>query len=249
MISRNISNRIGDVYVPFKALLIHKNLRQKDGFEAGEADTQIYVESYDISKAGTPINAHPLTVKECITLADLLQASTEMQNNYLRSNSVLPSNLLYVNADKNGYAIWYTPPQQRQLYFVETLGINSDVAFLPSLVWMATRDELYIYAIKGNKKPNAKTTLYHPPFFNTYHDGRVCMGNVNIQIDHTTRLADFMVKWEAYFYNSYFSHTLQAGSITNVNIVDLWKKQMENKERFPEHVLVKNGKTIQDIIQ
>jgi PRTRC genetic system protein B len=246
---RNITNNISDFYAPYKALLIHKSIKQLDGHEEGDTATQVYVESYDISKHGNPINAHPLSQKESFALADMLQATREMQNNYLRSSSLLPNNLLYVNPDNNGYAIWFTPGQQKELYFIPTLGIKSGLAHIPSLVWVASREELQVFAIKGNKKPKANTQLYHPPFFNTYSDGRVCMGTVNIQIDHTTRLEDFMQKWEQYFYNSYFSHTLQGGSILNGNIVQLWKQQTETSEKFPESCLVKNGESIQNLIK
>jgi hypothetical protein len=75
------------------------------------------------------------------------------------------------------------------------------------------------------------------------------MGNVRIQIDHKTSLEDFMEKWEHHFYKSYFSHTLTGGSKVNGNIVQLWQQQAETGQKFPEKYLIKNGKTLQNLIQ
>jgi PRTRC genetic system protein B len=244
---RNITNNFSEVYVPYKALLIYQSETDREGHEDKEVNT--YVESYDIGKHGNPVNAHPLTLKESVALADLLQASRELQNGFLKSKGVLPSNLLYLNSQRTGYAVWHTPTEQRKLYFTENLGIKSGLTYLPGLVWLATRDQLYVYAIKGNRKPNANTKLYHPPFFNIHGNGQVCMGNVRIQIDHNTCLEDFMEKWQRYFYESYFSHSLAGGSVVNGNIVQLWQQQLETGQKFPETCLIKNGKTIQNLIQ
>src|SRR3569833_2279577 len=154
---RNITNNFSEVYVPYKALLIYKSETERDGYEETEINT--YVESYDIGKHGNPINAHPLSLKESLGLADLLQASRELQNGFLKSKGVLPSNLLYLNAQKAGYAFWYTAPQQQNLYFTENLGIKSGLTYLPGMIWLASREHLYVFAVKGSRKPNTNTPL------------------------------------------------------------------------------------------
>jgi PRTRC genetic system protein B len=243
----NISNNFSDLYVPYKALLIYQQQTAKDEEAPNEGD--VYVESYDINKQGKPINAHPLSIKESIVLGELLQSSKELQNGFLRSKGLLPQNLLYVKPDNNGYAIWYTPPQQKELFFVDGLCIPPGIAHVPAMIWKASRDTLMVYAIKGNRKPQGKTVLYHAPFFNIYANGTVCMGTVHINIDKHTCLEDFMAKWEQYFFGSYFSHTLQGGSRANVNIVQLWQSQITETQPFPEASLMSNGFTLQQLIQ
>ena len=193
----NISNNFSDLYVPYKALLIYQQQTEKDEETPNEGG--VYVESYDINKQGNPINAHPLSIKESIILAELLQSSKELQNGFLRSKGLLPQNLLYVKPENNGYAIWYTPLQRKELFFAESLGIPSGIANVPAMIWKASRDTLMVYAIKGNRKPQGKTALYHAPFFNIYANGTVCMGNVCINIDKHTCLEDFMAKWSSIF--------------------------------------------------
>ena len=200
----NVTNDFNDKYIPYKALLIYNCERENDSNIHTDEANSVYVESYDIGLLGNPINAHPLSLKESIALAELLQSSAEMQNGFLKSKGLLPANLLYVNPDNNGYAIWYTPPQQRDLFFVENLDIPSGKGYVPAMVWKATRDKLRVFALKGKGKPTGKTELYHAPYFNTYQDGGVCMGNVNINIDRTTHLENFMIQWEQYFFGSYF---------------------------------------------
>ncbi|TWJ04962.1 PRTRC genetic system protein B [Mucilaginibacter frigoritolerans] len=245
----NVSNDFNDLYVPYKALLIYNCNRENDTNINTDEANAVYVESYDISKQGNPINAHPLSMKESIALAELLQSSAEMQNGFLKSKGLLPNNLLYVNPDNSGYAIWYSPQQERDLFFVKSLGIACGKAQVPAMVWKATRDGLSVFAIKGKSKPTAKTVLHHAPYFNIYDDGRVCMGNVNINIDRTTHLENFMMQWEQYFFGSYFSHTLGGGRKTNINIVQLWQQQTTSDKKFPEEALVKNGLTLNQLIR
>jgi PRTRC genetic system protein B len=245
MIMTNISKQFSDLYEPHKALLIYHC--KPNGESAG--NSPVYVECYDIGKQGKPINAHPLSEKETIALAEMLQSSQESQNGFLRSKGLLPNNVLYVKPDNAGYAVWFTPPQQRDLFFVQNLGIKSGKAYVPAMVWKAGQDNLTVYAIKGKTKPVAKTQLCHAPYFNIHSGGGVCMGNANIQIDRNTCLENFMLQWERYFFGSYFSHTIAGGSKLKFNIVQLWQKQTETGCKFPDDVLENNGLTLSQIIR
>jgi len=245
----NITDNFNDIYVPYKALLIYNCKRENERNINMEEATSVYVESYDIGLRGNPVNAHPLSLSESIALAELLQSSTEMQNGFLKSKGLLPNNLLYVNPDSNGFAVWYTPPQQRDLFFVKSLGIPCGKGCVPAMVWKATRDKLRVFALKGKSKPTGKTELYHAPYFNTYQDGSVCMGNVNINIDRNTRLEDFMAQWEAYFFGSYFSHMLGGETRTKQNIVHLWKNQTTTMDKFPDDTLIACGLNLNQLIR
>ncbi len=245
----NVSDNFNEAYIPYKALLIYNCVKGNDSTKSRSENSSVYVESYDIAGNGNPINAHPLSLTESIALAELLQSGSEMQNTYLKSRGLLPQNLLFVNPDSTGYAVWYTPPQQRELFFIKNLEIPSGKAFIPAMVWKAGRDNLSVYAIKGKSKPNAGTTLYHAPYFNIYQGGNVCMGSVNVKIDRNTCLEDFMAQWEKYFFGSYFSHTIANGSNTKQNVVQLWQEQTTTSRKFPEDILVENGMKLNHIIK
>ena len=245
----NISSEFNDKYIPYKALLIYNCARENNSHIHSDETNSVYVESYDIGLLGNPVNAHPLSLTESIALAELLQSSAEMQNGYLKSKGLLPNKLLYVNPDSNGYAVWYTPPQLRELFFVDSLGIPCGKGYVPAMVWKATRDKLRVFALKGKAKPTGKTELYHAPYFNTYQDGGVCMGNVNINIDRGTCLENFMLQWEAYFFGSYFSHMLGEIARTKQNMVHLWKNQTTTNNRFPDDTLFACGLNLNQLIR
>ena len=244
----NVSQTFNEQYLPVKALLIYRSVEQEsDNYE--RQPLNIYVESYDIGKQGNPINAHPLSVKEMIALSELLQATQELKNNFLQCKGVLPTKLIYVNTQNNGYAVWHTPPQEVSLFFTDSLGIPSGKAKIPAMLWKATKESVQVFAIKGKAKPTAKTPLYYAPFFNLSQDGRVCMGTVNINIDRQTCLEDFMTQWESYFFNSYFTHTLGNHRHCKGNLIQLWQEQAGTGRDFPQEELIKTGRTLKDLIR
>jgi PRTRC genetic system protein B len=241
---KNLTNNFCNDYRAIKALLICQKQSQSD---EGEQHS-IYVESYDIGKYGNPINAHPLTYRETLQLSSLFQAAEELKTGYLRSRGVMPNKVLYVNPQLSGYAVWYTPPQEVPLFFASALGIASGRGKVPAMVWKAGRNELMVYALKGHKKPDGRTKLFHAPFFNIYQDGRVCMGTVRINITEAARLEDFMGLWESYFWNSYFSHLMGEFNPVTENIVQLWQAQVDTDKVFPTNLLKPTSFTLQNLL-
>jgi PRTRC genetic system protein B len=247
----NVSEDFNTQYKPVKALLIYQSERKKDKHEYANSDnenTQIYVESYDIGKHGNPINAHPLSMAEMVSLSMLFQSTQDLRGNYLKSKGVLPGKILYINPQTNGFAVWHTPPQEVTLYFVPGLKIPNGKAKIPALIWKATKDSMNVYAVKGKAKPTEKTSLFHAPFFNLYDTGNVCMGTVNIQIDRYTSLEDFMSKWEAYFFNSYFSHTIGSHHKSE-DLVALWQSLIDTGQDFPQEQLIKHHFSLKTLFQ
>ncbi|MEH3112188.1 hypothetical protein [Pedobacter terrae] len=84
--------------------------------------------------------------------------------------------------------LWYTKAHQRQLYFVNDLGIPNEVAQVPPMLWFANKNSLSVFALATDRRPTEKTPLHYAPFFNIYEDGRVCMGTVTIDIKNWLRL-------------------------------------------------------------
>lgn len=248
---KNITEQFNNEFQPFKALLIYKQdkVEQVNQFQNTEKQTTIYVESYDIGRNGQPINAHPLSIKEMCALSELLQTSQELKGGYLKSRGLLPTNILYVNQQGNGYAVWYTPPQEVSLFFIDKLNIPSGIFKIPAMVWKANADRLAVYAVKGKTKPTAQTPLCHAPYLNVYNSGQVCMGTVHIAISKSECLEDFMRLWEQYFFNSYFSHTISGNNSTKTNTTTLWHSLAGTSKDFPQDELLKIGYTLKSIIE
>lgn len=244
---RNITHNFSNNYNPVKAILIYQ--KQNNEHEGRDGEEEVYVESYDISRNGRPVNAHPLSLKESLHFSDMLRSQHVAQNSFLKCRGILPANLLYIATNNEGFAVWHTPQMERKLFFVPELGIPSGPMKIPAMLWIGGRDRLSVFALKGSRKPLLNSPLFHAPYFNMYSDGRVCMGTVKLGIQSDTCLEDFIGLWEKYFFNSYFSHTIGGGSVVGMNIVQLWQQQAATGQKFPEAHLVKTGKTIKNLLQ
>lgn len=233
-----ITKSFGRLFHPVKALLIYNSAGGKDS----------YVEAYDMDRSGCAINAHRLSLRESISLAKALDTSEELKQTFLKPEGLLPKKVLYINPDRNGYAVWSTPPHKVKLLFLESLGIPSGEAAVPALVWKANRSGLWLYASTADKEIQENTPLYHAPFFNIGNEGKVCMGTVNINLPADCGLEKFIKLWEDYFFNSYFSHLLGDNPVKG-NIVQLWQKLVKSGKPFPAEVLIKYPFTLKKIIR
>jgi len=234
----DITNNFGTLYYPKSALVF---------YETTGTGTDMYVEHFDMDESGTPINAHPLTVKEAEILAKALQTDEEKSKAFLKPKGILPTNILHINPSEKGEVIWYTKKQKRQLYFVDSLGIPNGTAQVPPLLWIADKDSLAVFALATNRRPTEKTSLYYAPFFNIYENGNVCMGTVTINIKNSASVEEFTQAWEDYFFNSYFSH-LMGYNPTRGYCDSLWKYLIKTGEAFPKERLKKNDRTLKNIL-
>lgn len=234
----DITSRFGGLFEPFKALLIYRN---------GKDDC--YVEALDIGDNGKPVNAHPLSIQESKALSAALDNSDELHTGFLDPSGLMPGCILYINRGRTPFALWQTPPKKVRMLFSEGLSIPNGEAFIPPLIWKASRNNLYLYALTGDNAPSVETLVYKAPFFNIYEDGRVCLGNVNIGITRNCPLEEFMRLWETYFFNSFFSHTLGGQSPVKGNIVQLWQQLISTSEPFPIENLIPTKLRIKDLLK
>ena len=234
----DITENFGTLYHPKSALVF---------YEAKGEEKIMYVEHFDMDKNGNPINAHPLTVREAEVLAKSLQTDEEKSKAFLKPKGILPTNILHINPSETGTVLWQTKAQQRQLYFVDGLGIPNGKAQVPSMLWFANKNSLAVFALATDKRPTEKTPLHYAPFFNIYEKGNVCMGTVSIDIKNSASVEEFTQAWEHYFFNSYFSHSL-CSNLTKTNIVNLWKDLINTDKPFPKEALKKNNKTLKNLL-
>lgn len=234
------SKDFGTLYEPKSALVFYQSL---------DKNTAMYVEHFDMDKNGNPVNAHPLSVEEAKTLAESLHTEEEMNRAFLKPKGILPTNILHINPSEKGTVLWYTKAQERQLYFVKSLGITNGISYVPPMLWFANKENLFVFALVSDKRPTEKTTLYYAPFFNVYEDGAVCMGTVNVNIKNSASVEEFTTAWEDYFFNSYFSHLLGSYNPIKGNCINLWKKLIETDEIFPLECLKKNNRTLKNLLR
>jgi len=248
---KNITEQFNNKFEPCKALLIYRfdKEEQFNQFQRNERETQIYVESYDIGKHGKPVNAHPFSIKEMAQLYQLMQSSQDVRSTYLKSKGLIPANVLYVDQQSNGYVVWYTPPKEVNLFFVDGLAIPSGKFKIPAMIWKANAERLAVFGLKGKGRPAINTKLCHAPFLNIYGNGQVCMGTVQINIGKTTCLEEFITLWEKYFFESNFSHSISGNNSTKTNTTELWRSLAGTDQEFPQKELLTNHLTLNSIIQ
>lgn len=233
----DITQNFGTLYHPKTALVF---------YQTDERNKDTYVEYFDMDKNGNPINAHPLTEREAKVLAKSLNLTTKKQD-FLKPQGILSTHILYLNPSENGFVIWYTKAGKRQLYFSENLEIPSGKAEVPAMLWLATQRNVKIFALSSNRRPTEKTSLFYAPFFNVYENGNVCMGTVNIDIQNSASVEEFMEKWEDYFFNSYFSHLMNEHNPITGNCVNLWKNLIDTEKPFPKEVLKSANRTLKNL--
>ena len=239
---KDITQDFGTLYQPTSALVF---------YQTNERIKETYVEYFDMDKNGNPINAHPLTEKEAKTLVKALNTKTqkEKSKDFLKPKGILPTNILQINPSENGSVLWFTKSMKKQLYFTENLEISNGRAEVPAMLWFADKRSLKIFALSSNQRPTEKTSLFYAPFFNVYENGNVCMGTVDVHIQNSTSLEEYIKNWENYFFNSYFSHLMNEHNPPNGNCVNLWKSLINTEKPFPKEALKKANRTLKNLLQ
>ena len=138
---------------------------------------------------------------------------------------------------------------KRQLYFTENLEIPNGMAEVPAMLWFANKRSLKIFALANSRRPTEKTELFYAPFFNVYEDGNVCMGTVDVNIQNSNYIEEFIEKWEDYFFNSYFSHLMNEHNPINGNCVNLWKSLINTEKQFPKEALKQANRTLKNLLK
>lgn len=236
----DLTQDFGTLYHPKSALVFYENKG---------ANSDVYVEHFDMGKNGNPINAHPLTVREANVLVKSLQTDEEKSKAFLKPKGILSTNVLHINPSEKDTVLWYTKAQQRQLFFVDGLQIPNGKAKVPPMLWFVSKSSLSVFALATDRRPTENTPLHYAPFFNIYEDGKVCMGTVSIDIENSASVEEFIQAWENYFFNSCFSHLLGNQSPIKGNCVAIWKDLINTGKPFPKEVLRKNNKTLKNLLR
>ncbi len=236
---KNLNQQFTTLHEPVKALMFYRS---------NTNDRDYFVESYDINQRGRLVDPHPLSLQESQRLAETLLTTDRLSDHYLQPEGFLPPHVLCTRCGQNGFAVWYTAPKRRRLFFTTSLGLNDGMYSLPAMIWKADREQLSVYALKDSDKPKLSSQLFHAPFFNVHDSGNVCMGTVDIDIDRHTRLESFISQWEDYFFASKFSHTLGTSAPIKGNIIQLWESLCDNRKKFPVSCLKKHRLTLKNLI-
>lgn len=190
-----------------------------------------YLESHAIDATGKLLEGKPLKQETLDSLVDVL---FDERQNRLSITGLIPENLLKYEVLPGGNVemIWYHSEQKRNLFFSEKLHIPSGEAWVPALIYHATRKELNIYAFTDAERPKENTQLYHAPFHNISESGNVCLGSARVKKEKRNTYQSLMKYWEDMFWLSEFTHLAGQEGITKTNVNTLWKKLIETETKW-----------------
>ena len=148
----------------------------------------------------------------------------------------------HILAKGNDHLVWYSKPQKRQVWFkCDEFGDVSALTDHPGLVFIVSKGEWYVFAVKSRARPSPSTPLYVAPYFNVWEEGHICTGNIDIPKGVKRFDTD---AWEEAFFRSYFTHPNihGKGELTTFRggPFRLWQSLMKGRA-FPAHTLVPAG--------
>ena len=169
-------------------------------------------------------------------------------------SAYIPANLLLRTEDS---LAWWVPPTSRQVWFRSDdprLGGPQRTAVVPHpglvfAVMTGGRSRRWlVWAVKGNGRPIPETPLYRSPYWNTWANCAICVGNVELP-----KLADAtaLEAWTDAFFRSWFTHPNdESAKLVNFpgGSYAFWRDMLDGKHvAFPEDALVPVQMTLADL--
>ena len=158
-------------------------------------------------------------------------------------SGILSDNILSIGAE---FVVWWQRPGVRNYFFEcrrgpvdkddASVGKRAGKAFAPALVFVASKQQMMVFAVKGDARPTADTLLCHAPLMNVWDDGRVCTGSMPLP-DNT--MAASVAKWEESFWSSIFTHPNHPNPVNYKGGIHAYCNDLLDGKfkKFPERVL------------
>jgi PRTRC genetic system protein B len=146
---------------------------------------------------------------------------------------------------------WWSPAQRRLMFFgdgdPQTRHLNGKMCPHPALLFMILGRELFVRALKENRRPKSDTCLMNAPYWNTDAQGRVCLGSMRVPDEVS---ASSVRGWEEAYFASEFTHPSGAVRLTTHpgSFVGLWSSLEGRQRQFPVKYLAESKQTLQEFI-
>lgn len=200
-------------------------------------NSEYYLQTHNIADVGgkyTWEEGKPFHKEQLAELALCLSRTTLST---LKLKGLMPENVLYFQPSISGDKyLWYLPAGQHYLNFHPDLKLSPGLANLPGLIFAVNNKTIYVFAVKGNDKPAADTSLWKGPFFNVYADSSVCMGTTR-ESKKRKYLEEELVRWERRFFGSRFTHVSDEDVLEKGHNISLVYQSILAGEPFPEAAL------------
>ena len=162
---------------------------------------------------------------------------------------IFPENVLARTAE---LMAWWSPASERTLFFAahdeDAYRLSGQRFPQPPLVWKVSGRDLWVRALKENRRPSAETALMIAPYWNVDGEtGWTCQGSMRSPEDVSVNA---ILLWERAFFQSEFTHQTGARRLTAHpgGFVGLWRRLAASRRNFPPKYLASANETLQEFI-
>ena len=206
------------------------------------ADAYVTLHKVDTKGGRATIGAgEPATKAKLTRIVEAISGQVGMQG-------WMDSRVLYMSGKA---LVWWRPAGPVTMHFAKhgKHPARSGTAIQPPLIFAVTDQAWYVWAIADRHlrdRPEPQTTLAHAPYFNVYHDGGICTGNVKLPREIAPQT---IWEFQYAFFGSRFTHPNHE-PITKSDPFEVWANQLDHPQReFPSDELIANHLTLADVVQ
>lgn len=155
-------------------------------------------------------------------------------------SAFLPDNVLIYSP---ALTAWWEPGQVRSMFFASDChGKTLDGKRFPHppLLFAVQRGHLMVWALAEDSRPTPESWLYIAPYWNTYEDGRVCHGTM--QVPQAVTVANLSQWSHAFFASQFTGSNLGIQQCNHPHgFLSMWISLIGRK-RFPVEYLIRKRK-------
>lgn len=155
-------------------------------------------------------------------------------------STFLPCNVLVYSTS---VIAWWEPAQARSMFFAQDCdGKTLDGKRFPHppLLFAVQHGHLMVWALAEDGRPTPDTSLYMAPYWNTYEDGRVCHGTM--QVPQTVGVENLSQWAHAFFASQFTGSNLGIQQCTHPQgFLGMWSSLIGAKT-FPVEFLIRKRK-------
>ena len=219
-----------------QAILIYRAQHGEDRF----GSSAVFASQHDVLEEAGSLRLAP---GRNLTTA---QVQALVEGFWRTKTSFIPEHVLAITPQ---VMAWWVPTQARALYFAATdpflEQLSGHVFPQPTLVFIAARRRLQVFALEVNARPAPETRLFIAPYWNTM-GGNVCLGS--------TALPDVLDpletdRWVTGFFQSAFTHATNQILVNFEGSYGEFWQSLERESEFPNVALRPSGLTLAQALE
>lgn len=210
-----------NTYQPQVAIVVYKS---------GVGD-DFYLESHNINESGGLTEGKPLKEE---TINGMVDVFFDEKKNRIKITGFIPENILSFDTLPGGQyqMIWHRPAEIRVMHFAPHLKLKTGKVWVPAMLYVVVKKNLWVYALKRSGRPEFKTALFRAPFHNVSDEGLVCLGSAHVKKPSVNTYESLVKYWEDLFWLSEFTHLNGASNPTKSEMDKVYQRLLKSKTKL-----------------